>query len=365
MKDPWGGWTPLGSTPDGGFMFIAPLGKGIMGTHPYPTGGLITSPRTGVWYSQGDPTNIPYFDLERDGDYMKPYYTFDSYTNADSLGVPLVSNPLAGKWYIAPLGSDLPKLDTREWQAPWAGVTGSPGVNGEYRVYTSSPSPSSDRKYTLEGIPPGFGYGGSYMLGWESDDGTWRTVFNEVNLATGEIKDAEWVHFALDASLLPATKFSGAYRGWRKWNFEVLDLGKGKRDYVLKGLAYKSPWAPGWNDAQGYQPRRGSSGGFYVVETLDQLVTQDGGGMNEFLTGATVYGTALLAGRLRRGSKGARATRAKAESLILTGDLDVDAMLLEVADKYGMKVFNSLGSGKSLPVGLIAYSEEGAAEPAE
>jgi hypothetical protein len=288
-----------------------------------------------------------------------------------------MKSDLTGKWFIAPPGAPLPDPKLKDWTAPWR-ATGEPP--SEYKVWESS-APDGERM-ELEPIPrdarrnaytePNFRGTHFVSLGWESVDGAHRTIFHKVDLRDGTLhmeragsKHTEnyLTHFVMDPPPKPIKQINAVFRGWRQWKFtyeEAVADGGGMIP-VLKPWSYSSySWQPGWNEAIGYEPHRGGEGGFYVATDLGTVIAQstknDG---DAWLKGTQIWGTAILAGRIRTAEHGARGARGKPESIVLTGDIEVDAKLLEVAQRYNLRVFDTFGSAKQLTMGWDeTYYEE-------
>ena len=153
----------------------------------------------------------------------------------------------------------------------------------------------------------------------------------------------------------PTRRAAGAYRCWRKWYATSDDM---LESPVYSGL---HDWVPGWNKMGG-----GHTGakGFYGFATATDMV--EGAGwrhalVNPLFSGpglrTPVFGSVLLAGRVIRGQRGYRAQYVMPESLILTGDLDKDAGILRVADRYQMTVC-TLDEAFAMPNGLVPYQGE-------
>jgi hypothetical protein len=146
-------------------------------------------------------------------------------------------------------------------------------------------------------------------------------------------------------------KLAGAYRGWRVWN---------RVDHELKAVVADYTWQPGWNETQ-YNPARDNKSGFFLLMdvnvVMSEVVRDTTGIQGIFHSGNLVLGSALAAGRMMRASKGVRAQKAKPEYIVMTGNLDLDADLLIVAEKYGMKPI-TLGDAMTLPKGIIPYEED-------
>lgn len=154
-----------------------------------------------------------------------------------------------------------------------------------------------------------------------------------------------------DGSPPPGRTHTGAYRGWRKWKIDGTEL---------TGPVFNStPWHPGLNHAVGYQPSRGRSGGFYVCDSLSRLVGEPNQLVGkQFWAGALVLGSVLLTGRVRVGERGARASQATPEYLILTGNTDIDIRLLSIADRYGMTPL-SWDDAEGIPSGWVDHTKRG------
>ena len=79
--------------------------------------------------------------------------------------------------------------------------------------------------------------------------------------------------------------------------------------------------------------------------------------MMRWLQGRIVLGTALGKGKLVHATRGARMSHAKVENIILTGNMDVDAGLLQLADRHQAGVL-TLGDAATLKTSIIEYEEE-------
>lgn len=181
----------------------------------------------------------------------------------------------------------------------------------------------------------------------------------EISIADG---GGQGIRIEGDAIQKHPNSHEGAYRGWRAWK---RDEHVGDRTRCLKAITQEYCWSPGWNRADNYKSPYADSrwrgkAGFYLINdfylAIDQAIRDYSS--RALFTGKIVFGSALAAGKMVKATQGCRAQYAKPETILLTGDLDVDAELLTIADEYGMTPIG-FNQAAGMPTGIVPHSEPG------
>ena len=140
-------------------------------------------------------------------------------------------------------------------------------------------------------------------------------------------------------------QYQGAVRLWRLWK---ISLGS------LKGLVYDAkPWEPGENRAELDPQDIAAASGFHGFNSLDEMISQEESKWkNSQIVGAGfVAGSILCYGRIKVGTKGARAECAVPEYMIHSHPEYVNS---GIALKYQMKIITP-DQAYDLKTGLVPY----------
>lgn len=147
-------------------------------------------------------------------------------------------------------------------------------------------------------------------------------------------------------------KFDGAVRMFRFWHLVGTDLVAMTRDHK---------WLPGANLATGFSEGLHSQAGFYGFASLKEAPMQEESRWESFNNGTpittgvdSVVGTFLAYGRVKVGTRGARAEYAVPEYILEPTDFNYATRLLTVADKYRMRMITR-EQADSLKTGVVPW----------
>lgn len=172
------------------------------------------------------------------------------------------------------------------------------------------------------------------------------------------LKPRQGAGASVSAECQPLEQLQGAVRAWRLW---VL------RDTDLVALTQSEHiWKPGENVDSHYRQGLGElnnvGGGFYGFSDYDEIQKQEPGyyavvskgGVSGFSDYA--IGSILCTGRVKVGTKGVRAEKARPEYLVLTRSDDMNLRLMTTAEKYGMRLVTE-DQARELRTGIVPYRE--------